>query len=431
VKVLMLHPGMGFRHSRVFPPLGAMGIARYLAENGCEVRVADLTAAPIDDAVTRLLDAEVPDIVGLTVLIGDVAKRALEASQVIRRISPRTRIAWGGPLVSTDPAWAASLPCVDAAFRGDGERQLLDWLRDGAPRRLSVSEAVQEPRVEQAFAGLHDLQRQYILPAKWSPELRIDSVFVASSRGCPGQCPFCYLRTHSPGRIRTSPEAVLVDQLTRVAEWLSVRGFYFLDDAFTGDRARTRAFCEELIRRDCNFRWFCDTRIEDLVPDALPLLWMAGARSFYIGVESGSERIRRLLKKTMPICALKDRLSLILRMGFSAKLSIVVGWPEEDRTDMDQSLELADTFPEAQLDVYRFCPLPGTPLGEQILRAMSTADRANVRFWNWESLPRNFSNAPDEHVDMVQNALIARKNERLRRAIGEIRQAAGPQSRMR
>jgi len=90
-------------------------------------------------------------------------------------------------------------------------------------------------------------------------------------------------------------------------------------------------------------------RLDDLTPTIVGLLRQSGERSITIAPETGSDRLRRVINKTMTNDEILDRADLIFRSGIeNLKLYYMVGLPSETDEDLvairDLTLQIRDVM---------------------------------------------------------------------------------------
>ena len=124
-----------------------------------------------------------------------------------------------------------------------------------------------------------------------------NKAFLAT-RGCPHRCSYCFnsrlnerykpfgplLRAHDPERI--------CDQILRVRDRWGLRLIWFLDANFVAQQPWLEAFSRIYARR-VGLPFFCKLRPERATDRTVKALLAAGCTAVGIGIESGSERIRR------------------------------------------------------------------------------------------------------------------------------------------
>lgn len=125
------------------------------------------------------------------------------------------------------------------------------------------------------------------------------SLYIENSRGCPYACTYCYNVYFNDRKWRAqSPERV-VERVAYVRDRFGVQDVYFVDDDFFINARRSRAIIEGLCGIDVTWQVQGSdiVNISKMDDDFLKMLERSGFRRFTIGIESGSPRMRKLMKK--------------------------------------------------------------------------------------------------------------------------------------
>lgn len=139
-----------------------------------------------------------------------------------------------------------------------------------------------------------------------------------------------------------------------------------------------------------------------------------GTRALYVGIESGSAKVRRTLGKGTIHNRVKDLVYRARDHGIIIRASIGVGWPGETLEDMKQTLALIDDIPILAFDAYKFLPLPRTPLGESVHWGRKGSPRALAEASSdFSSRNGNFSTLDDERFAEIWTELRTREATRL------------------
>ena len=67
-----------------------------------------------------------------------------------------------------------------------------------------------------------------------------------------------------------------------------IKEIFIEDDTFTVNQKRVTEFCDELIKRNLNAVWSCNTRV-DLTYETMAKMKEAGCRLLVCGYESGNQ----------------------------------------------------------------------------------------------------------------------------------------------
>ncbi|MBU1139223.1 MAG: radical SAM protein, partial [Proteobacteria bacterium] len=124
-------------------------------------------------------------------------------------------------------------------------------------------------------------------------------LLYSPTRGCYwNKCSFCSYGFNQSGRhaYREIPVERAVADLQAMAQEFGVKNFYLSSDVLSP--AYALALAQRIIDENLDIRWSTDLRIEaSYSPERCRLLYQAGLRAVAFGVESGSDRVLRLMNK--------------------------------------------------------------------------------------------------------------------------------------
>jgi len=194
--------------------------------------------------------------------------------------------------------------------------------------------------------------------------------FLIATRGCPHDCMFCseVMRVSTGKRIRSRSASNVADEMEHLARQ-GVNICSFQDDTFSANRRFVRSLCEELIARNSRMPWMARVRVDELNYDLLALMKRAGCVMLGIGVESGSERIikemrkQRSSKSWLELCRQVFRWTKALGIGTNAYY--VVGNPTETREEIEQTIRFALELNSDSIQVHFYTPYPGSAAWEK------------------------------------------------------------------
>jgi radical SAM superfamily enzyme YgiQ (UPF0313 family) len=184
-------------------------------------------------------------------------------------------------------------------------------------------------------------------------------------RGCPFACTFCSTNDFFRRNFRLrSPERVLADMRWIASTW-GIRSFELAHDMFTVDRRKVVAFCECMIASGEDFTWACSARTDCVDEELLGLMAAAGCRGVFFGVESGSQRMQRVMEKDLDVQRAKEIVSLAERAGIRTTVSVITGFPEETWDDVRQTVTMymhSLGHPGSSPQLNLLAPLAETPI---------------------------------------------------------------------
>ena len=191
---------------------------------------------------------------------------------------------------------------------------------------------------------------------------------VYAGRGCPYNCSSCinhfqqnlYKGKGKYVRMR-SPENV-IKEIKYLRTKYRINKISFPDDTFTSSKKWLIKFCE-LYRKEVNLPFACNARVENLNDDLCKSLKEANCYALKIGVESGSENIRKnVLKRFMSNTQIIKAFKLSKKFGIKTQSYNMVGIPYETKEDMVKTIVLNRIIKPTEVAITIWQPFPGTEL---------------------------------------------------------------------
>ncbi|KIH78032.1 Radical SAM superfamily enzyme YgiQ, UPF0313 family [Geoalkalibacter ferrihydriticus] len=453
MKVSLVFPP--FHHPALYnlPPLGLINLATAARQAGHEAVIVDQILGlregdlprgrGLYQACAEQIAAERPEVVAFGAQCTTYPP-TLRIAQELRRLLPQTRIVVGGHNASfVAQETLNGFPWIDAVVRGEGELtfvELLDaWGRDVDPRSVAgLSWRDQGTLVDNpARALLDDLNTLPLPDYTLAPSLERyrracglsrSIAILEVGRGCPHQCVYCSESALWQRRCRTFAVERLIEEMRRLRDGQGAECFLLAYDQFTADRRFVEDFCHNVIDAGLNrLGWYCISRLDTVDADLLRLMRAAGAESLCYGIDSGSARTLAFIRKQVDVTQLSSRVRETTAAGLVPTLSFVVGFPEEEREDIDATLTLAlhtgidgNSNPLMQIPTM----LPGTELharyGAHLVREVDSYFAQGIEFDDdcrlaedealINSAPRLFSsfyNLPCQGMDLTELERIA------------------------
>lgn len=286
-------------------------------------------------------------------------------AQQIKKLKEDIYIVFGGPQADAAaiPTMQA-MPWVDYCCSGEGETTvypLFSALLSGADPTATAgltyrkgTDIIQNPRPPM-LQNMDDSPRidYSLVPEKVMERLRDskEAVSMDIGRGCPFNCTYCSTSLFWQRKFRLKSNERILDEMLELYEKFGVSRFNFTHDLFTGSKARILDFCEKLKQRNLPFEWMCSSRIDTVDEEMIAAMAAAGMCGIYFGVESGSERIQKLIKKNLKPQQAFQTVCLAKKYNVHTTVSFIYGFPEETDDDVSKTLALAFRMKEAFPDI--------------------------------------------------------------------------------
>lgn len=351
-------------------PVGLGYIAKALEDIRIEYEVIDLNIDSINDLIYRIGEF-CPEFIGFS-MMSYQCKETYKLIHDIKYAFPKVRIIVGGPHVTANREKVLmECPAIDIGVVGEGEVAILDIVH-GNPLSTVKGALYREEEVVR-FAGERDFvcnldEIPFPSYRKFKLEKYGKSMQLASSRGCPYKCIFCGAPRILGKRWRKRSVQGMMEELEYWYE-KGYRNFYFNDSNFAIDKTRVRNFCEEVIKRNLNIYFTSDgLRADHVNQKLLEQMQRAGFTNLTFGVESGSNKVLRNLKKGETREQIESAIAVATDLGFCVTLFFLIGSPGEDVKDVERSFQLALKYNVSNVYFFNLTPIPGTEFYDWAVR---------------------------------------------------------------
>lgn len=335
---------------------------------------------PVVKEVSEIFVKYQPDMVGITVMTPKAAS-AFTVAALAKRYHKDCTVVFGGPHATLKSDEILS-DCKDVDFvvRGEGEAALLDLVNALDAKRSGHSQLLHGNfnRVDglsyrrgdaivhnstQRFAdNLDDIPfpaREMLLGTDtYTSE---DMGLLMGSRGCPYHCSYCATQIWTR-KVRYRSLENIIEEIRYVQQRYGTRQFTFKDDSFTVNRKRVMEFCHLLTDGGTKINWDCNTRVDLVDRELLKTMKKAGCNSIKVGVESGSERILKLMDKGITLESIKEASKLFRKAGIHWTSYFMMGIPTETREDIQKTVDLLHEIKPSFASIGVYEPFPGTRL---------------------------------------------------------------------
>ncbi len=360
-------------------PLGILYVAAMLEQNGYEVTVIDPNFNDSAQKVAKQVLQSSPDYIGFT----STTPQILFALDIARQVKRQADIPifFGGVHTTILPQEVLKQPCVDFVVVGEGEYATLE-LCDALKKKKQVKNIKgigYKDKGDLRFTApremIKDLDKlpfpaRHLLPSRWyfaPPRIRgvwtKSTATVMASRGCPYRCIYCGSHLMFGRKVRFRSIENVIEELKELRERFRIDSVWFADDTFTINPAYVRQFCAELKKLGWkDFKWACQARVNTVSYDLLKEMKSAGCVQLDFGVESGSPRILKIMKKEITPEKVTEAFHMAKKAGLLRFASFMIGIPGETEDDLRLTEKLALKIKPDYADFLYTVPFPGTEL---------------------------------------------------------------------
>lgn len=407
MKVLLINSMPKCAKERPVLPLGLLSIATYLTLNGHTVRIYDRTVERT--GIKKVLKSFLPDIAGVSVISTKSFTDGIQVSKAVKKMN--VPVVWGGLTTSLVPEVILRSGVVDYIVVGEGEVTALDLLgafagnkpmrrvdglafiendeiiinKERAPADLSVLPAIDFGFVDAKKYILTNINNKKVL-------------HTYTSKGCVCGCAYCFNPVFSNRIWRARPPSSFLSEANYLVKNFGVDSIYFTDDLLSPNTEYTKSFCREIKESGISFFWGCDMRADTCSKEELQMMHDAGCRWIFFGIESGSERIQKMVDKRLNLDKAKEVIAYCAEIGIVTTTSFIAGFPDETVEDFKQTIDYARQLKSKVKIMFSFGPIPKSALYDKLVeqnRLNAPQSYREFEKLKWfDSFGKNYSRVP-------------------------------------
>ena len=345
-KIILIQINHAEDHSEKILPIGILSVGSALKKHGFDIELININETEIDKTVNYIAEQN-PLYVGFSVMTG---RQTMHSAKMSKKLKERAnlKIMWGGIHPSLLPEQCLSESYVDFVISGEGEETAVEFsrkLQSGEPHfdvlglgyKGGGAVKINPPRP--MIKNLDDWPLDFGLIDLEKYIFRLDKfkrvVAYKASRGCPFNCAFCYNRAFNQSRWRAwSIERVVAD-IEFLKKNYRIDAVKFYDDNFFVDKNRAL----EILKR-IDLPAHLEVRIDMIDDSVARALKASQAFDLLIGIESGSDRLLKLINKKFTVERLIAGVKILAKYDVPASYSVIVGLPTETKDEFEATIDL-------------------------------------------------------------------------------------------
>lgn len=409
MKVLLLNPFLTVYPddpASANPMLSLVYLGAYLLRAGFEVKILDIAAEGVYEVrmlgkklryglgireIKKRLKEYSPQIVGITCQSTLHAKDAYETAKIIKEADPKILVVMGGAHSSSAPHEVLQDRNVDIVVKGEGEVTFLEIVKNfekggnldnilGTFIRKAGKIIENSPRPFIKSIDSLPFPARHLLPmdiyfheiaTRTNYMMRDRAMTMITSRGCPGQCIYCAVRTIWGRLWRARSPKNVVDEIESLMKDYGVNEIHFIDDSISVNMKRLKEICDEIIKRRLNIKWTVPNGIAVwlLDKDLLRKMKKAGCYRLTFGLESGNyELLHNFVAKHYDYGKARKIIKFASRIGLWTIGTFIIGFPYEERKSIEDTIDFATSTDLDFAIFYIANPFPGTPMYDIYLK---------------------------------------------------------------
>lgn len=385
-----------FDSKSVEEPIGTLLLSTILKQKGVSVEIASFykfgNIDCFDEFITNainLLVSSNPKIISFYTRC-DVYHIYIRIIQRLKKVRPDIYIVFGGPQsdMSAEDT-LKEIPEVDFICRGEGETTIYPFfssLLEGNPDKSVKGLAYKEndtiimnplPELIENLSILPVIDYSLVNSETINSVSKTSMFSVDVGRGCPFACTYCSTKSFWQRKYRLKSPEKIAEEIIEIHKRFGITNFRFSHDMFTMNKKRVIETCKLLKKLDFEISWYCSARADCLDQELIDVMADAGMKRIFIGIETGSERMQKIIQKNLKLGPVLGLLKYIHNKGIQITASFIYGFPQENEDDISKTLSLImkiQAIPNIEVQKHLCAFFPGTELVQQYGDKLEPAD---------------------------------------------------------
>ncbi|MEK9135215.1 MAG: radical SAM protein [Patescibacteria group bacterium] len=374
-KVLLIPAKRDFAR---FIPLGVAYLAAYLEREKYDVKVYD--ELPDSVPFKEFLKEFKPDVVGISCMTATFGK-AENLAKEVKSYKADLPVIFGGIHPTSAPKETLQNSFVDFVAMGEGEETFAELLKELETGNADFSKIKGlafkkdgDVVINERRPLIKDLD-SLPLPARhlfnmdyytqrwnWPRGHWLKTANLMSSRGCPYSCTYCASKVMFGITFRANSVKKTMEEVSELVDKYGFECVSFSDDTFAIDKKRAIEVAQEMHKKYPGLLFRVQLRANTCDEDLIAEFKKANCIQVDIGVESGSERVLKLIDKKITPEQVKKAFATVKKYGMGSSATFIIGIPGETIEDIKMSEELAKEIDSDYTQFFILTPYPGTPI---------------------------------------------------------------------
>lgn len=366
-------------------PLPLLAVSTLVDRSRYDIKIID---ARIDNHAHRhvLESLENAVCVGVSVLTGSPIGDASALTKLVKTYRPDLPVVWGGWHPSIFPEQCIIEGSADIAVLGQGEFTFAEVLEhfsevadlDGCLGIAYKDEAEVRMNPQRPFANINSFppyDYRLIPIEQYFAHKGVRQIDYYSSQGCPYRCSFCADPMVFNRKWSGLSAQRILDEIRHLTQVYKASEVIFHDETFFVNQKRVMELSHGLIESRLGITWAAAARADQiarLTDEMITTIKRARCRKVIVGAESGSQSMLDKIQKDTLVEETLISAEKLHRVGIGALFNFIVGFPEEEETDVEQTLStirrILSIDHRFEFSIFYYTPYPGTEIYSHLQR---------------------------------------------------------------
>lgn len=386
----------------IYFPMSLLALAGICREKNIEVELLDfdlygkskedISVKEFRCHVRKCLTKSDSTIFGITSICSNLPMAIWIAKEIKQKL-PDAAVIMGGAQPSATPReLLETVREIDAVVVGEGEETFRDLIEnDFVTNSFSTIEGVASINEDGSYcfkARSKMITNLDSLPFPAYDLLNIHEyrsvakngllISLEAGRGCPFACTFCSTSRMWKRKYRMKSVKRIFQEMELLDKLWGVQNFNLVHDNFTTSKLFIKEFCEgwhELTPR--KWQWSTSSRVDCITVEELTMMAKAGLKGLFFGVETGSSKMQQVIGKRLCLNGFEEIIKHARKLGIDVTASFILGFPEEEISDINETISLAihyKNFGANKSFFSKLSPLAGTDIHKRYAKNLLMTD---------------------------------------------------------
>jgi anaerobic magnesium-protoporphyrin IX monomethyl ester cyclase len=409
-------------------PINLGYIAASLEQVGAEVRIRDYAVQPFDKfSFLEEIHHFKPTIIGFTSMTNAISS-ADKLSKYVKDFNKDIVTVLGGCHASALPIETLEeIESIDIVVIGEGDETIKEvYHKIGGGKSLEDVMGIayrDDGRIKvnqkrELIKNLDDipLPAWHLFNMKLYEKSHVSRGFsrkhikmmeLMTSRGCPFSCIFCAGHINYGRKVRFRTFENIKREIELCMKEYGVSHISVEDDTLSLNKGLLVQLCEYF--KEMKLTWNCNARVDSVDYELLKLMSESGCQKISFGVESGSPRILKLIKKGISLEQVKSAFEWAKKVGikYVDGTFILGSHPDETLEEIEMTKKLIFELKPDFVSVSIMCPFPGTEVYDVMKKSELLPDKPD-----WSSFVFLGKNTPYNRLNhLTSSELMKLQND--------------------
>lgn len=167
-------------------------------------------------------------------------------------------------------------------------------------------------------------------------------ISIDIGRGCPFHCTYCSTNLFFSKKYRIKSINRIIKEIDYCYINFNSRWYSFSHDMISLNKKFTHDLSTQIskyfYKKKRKFGWTCSARVDCITEDLLVEMYNGGCSGIFFGIESGSSRVQKLIKKNLDVAKARKKIKKSAILGIHTVVSYIIGFPFETKKNLNDTL---------------------------------------------------------------------------------------------